>query len=208
MRFDKAVGHNKRRKPKNRANKINLVFDEEKEGFHKRKLQRKKQAKEKFEKDLKEEKKKIKAEAKESYKKLVVSHRPIPELESLLEEEYEDEDATIKIIELSTNEIAKRNNWIGPNQPKYSSDHEGENDIEDDSNEEVEDIPGMELHTKKVKIVEKKTKKFETEKDVKKELKKIATKTVQKSKVFQMKNKMERQKQKRNHYSRKIERKV
>ncbi|CAH1116105.1 unnamed protein product [Phaedon cochleariae] len=185
------------KKTKNRKTKINLVFDEDKRrdfltGFHKRKLQRKKEAKEKFEKDLKDERKRIKAEAKESYKKLVVSHRPIPELENLLSENYEDDDVTVKVVELSTNDIAMKNNWIGANQPKYEENEEIESDVQSDA----EEIPGMELkHKKASKVKKKEVSKFDSEKDVKKALKKQATKTVKNSKIFQMKNKMERQKQ-------------
>nr|XP_023025809.1 uncharacterized protein LOC111513823 [Leptinotarsa decemlineata] len=152
-------------------------------------------AKEKFEKDLKEERKRIKAEAKESYKKLVVSHRSIPELENLISEKYEDNDVSVKVVELSTNDIATKNNWIGANQPRYESD----NDVSDEPTTEMDnEIPGMELkRTTKPINIKKETKKFDSEKDVKKALKKQATKTVQKSKVFQMKNKLERQKQKK-----------
>ncbi|XP_019870994.2 nucleolar protein 12 [Aethina tumida] len=188
------------KKSKNKFNKVNLVFDEAKRrefltGFHKRKLQRKKYAKEKLEKELKEERKRLKQEAKESYKKLVVSHRPIPEVENLLKEEYEDDDMTVSVVELSTNDIAKKNNWIGANQPKYeSSDDEQEEENED---EDKEEIPGMELKSKskqKLKVVKEK---FESQLQIKRTLKKQATKNVQKSKVFQMKNKLERQKQKK-----------
>ncbi|XP_072397511.1 nucleolar protein 12 [Diabrotica undecimpunctata] len=191
------------RKPKNRQNKIHLVFDENKRkefltGFHKRKLQRKKEAKEKFEKDLKEERKRIKAEAKESYKKLVQSHKPIPELEDLLSEKYEDDDVTVKVLELSTNDIANQNNWIGANQPRYTESDDDVNESEDETKSDNE-IPGMELKSKPVLSKKKQqvVKKFESEKDVRKMLKKQATKNVKKSKVFQMKNKMERQKQKK-----------
>lgn len=158
-------------------------------------MQRKKEAKEKFERDLKEERKRIKVEAKESYKKLVVSHRPIPELENLISEEYEDDEVTVKVVELGANDIAKRNHWIGANQPKYDTDKE-ESEEEDQNAEE--EVPGMELKPKK-KVVENKNDraKFQSEKDVKRALKKQATKTVKKSKVFQMKNKLERQKQKK-----------
>ncbi|RZC32906.1 nucleolar protein 12 [Asbolus verrucosus] len=178
---------------KNRAHKVNLVFDEAKRrdfltGFHKRKLQRKKEAREKLELELKNERKRLKTEAKESYKKLVVSSRSIPELETLLQEQYEDDDVTVKIEELSTNNIALQSNWIGANQPKYEK-----SDCED---EETEEIPGMELteRKKREKVAEQK---FNSERDVKRLLKKEATKKVKKSKVFQMKNKIEKQKQKK-----------
>ncbi|XP_044746737.1 nucleolar protein 12 [Coccinella septempunctata] len=185
---------------KNKANKVHLVFDADKRrefltGFRKRKLQRKKNAKDEFEKALKEERKRIKAESKESYKKLVASNRDIPELENLLEEEYEDDDATVKIITLSTENIAKQNNWIGENRPIYSTDHEDEEDDDDETIEEDDEVPGMELTEKIVKKEHTKKEKFDSEKTLKKKLKHLATKRVQKSKVFQMKNKLERQKQ-------------
>lgn len=49
-------------------------------GFRKRKLQRKKKAQEDLEVQLKVERKRIRLEAKDALKKLVVSHRDIPEL--------------------------------------------------------------------------------------------------------------------------------
>lgn len=138
----------------------------------------------------------MKSDAKESYKKLVVSHRDIPELEKYLSNEYEEDDVTVKVVELSTNEIAKQSNWIGANQPKYESDQEEE----ESEQEEPEEIPGMELNAKTpkaIKVTKPNPKQFHSEKQVKKELKKQATKNVQKSKVFQKKNKMEQRKQKK-----------
>lgn len=170
------------------------LYSEFLSGFHKRKLQRKKEAKEKFEKDLKEERKRIKAEAQESYKKMVLSHKPIPELENLLSEEYEEDDANVKVVELSTDEIAKKFHWIGANKPISI-----ENEEVTENSEFVEECPGMELKAKK-KIVAKNPEnkvQFESEKDLKRALKKQATKTVKKSKVFQKKNKLEQQKQKK-----------
>lgn len=166
-------------------------------GFHKRKLQRKKEAKEKFEKELKEERKRIKNEAKESYKKMILSHKPIPELENLLSEEYEDENVNVKVVELSTDAIAKKCNWIGANTPIVNDEEEEASEVEIS---DIEECPGMELEEKKISI-KPSTKgsklEFRSEKDVKKALKKQATKTVKKSKVFQMKNKLEQQKQKK-----------
>lgn len=165
-------------------------------GFHKRKLQRKKEAKEKFEKDLKEERKRIKAEAKVSYKNLVLSHKPIPELENLINEEYQDQDVSIKVVELSANEMAKKNHWIGANAPiEQQSDEENSSDC----NEEYEEVPGMELklHKESHNKKQKEQMTFDSEKDIKKTLKKQATKNVQKSKVFQLKNKLEQKKQRK-----------
>lgn len=160
-------------------------------GFHKRKLQRKKKAQEELQRQLKEERKRLKTEARESYKKLLVSHRPVPEVEHLLKEEYEDDDVNVKVVELSTDAISDANNWIGPNRVKYETNEEPDVDIK----QEEEEIPGMGLKIKKEKPEMKQE--FESQLDVKKTLKKQATRNVKKSKVFQLKNKMERQKQKK-----------
>lgn len=70
----------------------------------------------------------------------------MPELpDELNEEEFETEDVKVKIVELSTSEMAKSNNWIGENRPKYSDD-----DDDDDANDGVDPIiedgiPGMNL---------------------------------------------------------------
>ncbi|CAG9861467.1 unnamed protein product [Phyllotreta striolata] len=190
------------KKQSGKKNKIHLVFDEKERkefltGFHKRKLQRKKEAKEKFLNTLKEERKRIKAEAKESYKKLLVSHRPIPELEDFLSEKYEDEKVTVKVVELSKNEIAKQNNWLGENQTTYENeDAQEESEEEEDSSNE---LPGMELKPKRIEKpkVEKEVVNFSSGKEIKRALKKQATKTVKKSKVFNKMNEMERRKQRK-----------
>lgn len=169
-------------------------------------MERKKKYQEKLSLELKVERKRLKQEARESYKKLVVSHRDIPELENLFTEQYEDEDVTVKVTELSTSEIANRNNWIGENKPHYEVPV-SEEESEDEASAEVENVPGMEIKQKPKKVKEEKvTKMFKTEKDVKKALKKQATKNVQKSKAFQMKNKMERQKNKKKSMRQKKER--
>lgn len=166
-------------------------------GFHKRKLQRKKEAKEKFERELNQERKRIKAEAKESYKKMVLSHKPIPELENLLSTEYEDEDAKVEIIELSTDEMAKKYHLIGANKPITNEVEEVI--LEQENLEDVEECPGMEIKPKNKPITNKTQTKiqFKSEKDLKRALKKQTTKNVKKSKIFQLKNKLEQKKQKR-----------
>lgn len=153
-------------------------------GFHKRKLQRKKKAQEELQLQLKEERKRLKTEAKDSYKKLVVSSRPIPEVEELLKEEYEEDNVTVKVVELSAN------------KPIVEDAEQSEEELEQSEGEEEDEVPGMELKPKVVKKNEEK-KVFRSDRDVKKELKRQATKNVQKSKVFQKKHKMERQKQKK-----------
>lgn len=150
-------------------------------GFHKRKLQRKKKAQEELQQQLKEERKRLKTEAKESYKKLLVSSRPIPEVEELLKEEYEEDNVTVKVVELCANQPANINE---------SRDDEQEEEMQCEESE----VPGMDLKPRS-KSEEKKV--FRNDKDIKKALKKQATKNVQKSKVFQKKHKLERQKQKK-----------
>ncbi|XP_022916961.2 nucleolar protein 12 [Onthophagus taurus] len=179
--------------------KINLVFDEDKRrefltGFHKRKLQRKKEAQEKLEAQLKEERKRLKKEAKESYKKLVVSNRDIV-LEHVLEEEYDDEEVTVKITEITAEDIAKKSNKIGFNHVQNDDDDNKDDDEVDNEKGEDGEIPGMELKLKKNKNTQKEDKKmFNSIKDVKKSLKKIATQKVKKSIVFKKKGEMERKK--------------
>ncbi|KAF5283483.1 hypothetical protein FQR65_LT13871 [Abscondita terminalis] len=183
-----------------KKNKVHLVFDEAKRrdfltGFHRRKMERKRKAKEKFEKQMKEEKKRLKAEARQSYKKMVKSYTPIPEVEHLLKEEYDDDNVNVKIAELSTS----TSDHIGSNQPHYESDQEEEKDSNQESDTE---IPGMEFDYKpsKTEVKQESMDKEDTLKskaNIKKILKKQATKNVQKSKMFQKKNKIERHKQKR-----------
>ncbi|PSN34067.1 hypothetical protein C0J52_12821 [Blattella germanica] len=173
------------RKRINRKTKLNLVFDPQARrefltGFHKRKLQRKKKAQEELDQQLKEERKRLKQEAKESYKRLVVSHRPIPELEDIISENYELENHSISITELSASDLAVKNNWIGVNKVHYEDEKTKVTEGEDGSVKE--ELPGMEINSKK---------------DIKKIVKKEATKQVQKSKVFKLKNKLERQKNKK-----------
>lgn len=173
------------RKRVNRKTKLQLLFDEKARreyltGFHKRKLQRKKIAQEQLKQQLKEERKRLKQEARESFKKLVVSHRPVPELENLISENYELENHSVSITELSSSDLAEKNNWIGINKVQYENEKSEHSDEEEGP--QKDELPGMELKTKK---------------DVKKIIKKQATKQVQKSKAFKLKNKLERQKNKK-----------
>lgn len=177
------------RKPINRTTKRTITFDEKSRkdfltGFHKRKLARKKKAKDDFEKKLKEEKKRIKAEARETFLKLTNSHPFIPDPLDMVTKEYSLENHTVQICDLSTDEIAKSNNWIGSNQVIYEDDKESEDEENiDKTNEDVaESVPGMS---------------FSSIKEIKKAIKKQASQTVQNSKIFKMKNKIERIKDKK-----------
>uniref|UniRef100_A0A182T658 Nucleolar protein 12 n=1 Tax=Anopheles maculatus TaxID=74869 RepID=A0A182T658_9DIPT len=146
--------------------KTELVFDPQKRvefltGFHKRKQHRRKIAQGEMARKLKEETKRIRTEAKEKMKNLYHSYKPIPELTEEdkaedQEDEYDTENVTVKVVELSTRDLAKENNWIGENRGIVKDDNESE--AEDASDDEELDehqlgvIPGMELEgEKKVK---------------------------------------------------------
>uniref|UniRef100_T1DNZ9 Nucleolar protein 12 n=1 Tax=Anopheles aquasalis TaxID=42839 RepID=T1DNZ9_ANOAQ len=176
----KSEGGNK--KPFQRP-KLELVFDPEKRaeflgGFHKRKLHRRKIAQGVLQRRMKEEKKRIRAEAKENMRKLYQSQKPIPELADLVkdadedepqEEEYDTENVTVKVVELSTSALAKENNWIGENrgaalaqdETDKESGQSSEDDDEDD-HKRIGVVPGMELEGEK-KIKHKFTPFVETE---------------------------------------------
>ncbi|XP_026752397.2 nucleolar protein 12 [Galleria mellonella] len=198
----------KKNKNNEKKNKINLVFDENKRkeflcGFRKRKLERKKKAQEELQQLLKNEKRRIKQENKESYKKLVLSSRPIPDIEQLLQEEYEDEDVNVKIVELSSDTLQKKDLVIGENKPKVAN----ENTEKKKSHNLMRKIPGMDSDVgsepEESDTEETQDNKLKTKKEVKRLLKKQATKKVQKSKVFQMKNKLERVKNKKKSHQKK-----
>ncbi|XP_050420910.1 nucleolar protein 12 [Adelges cooleyi] len=171
------------RKPINRRTKRTITFDEKSRcdfltGFHKRKLARQKKAKDDFEKKLKEEKKRIKTEAREAFKKLTNAHPIVPEPLDYVTEEYNLDNHTVQICELSTDEIAKSNNWIGSNQVVYDDDSDDDDkESEKGDNEDENGVPGMN---------------FGSIKEIKKAIKKQAAETVQNSKIFKMKNKIER----------------
>lgn len=129
---------------------------------------------------------------KESYKKLVVSSRPIPDIDQLLQEEYEDDDVNVKIVELSSDTLQKKDLVIGENKPKEVVEKKHEKKLKDTitasvpgmgSDTEVESA-GEEDETKEVKPKSKK--------ELKQMLMKQAQKKMQKSKVFQMKSKLDR----------------
>ncbi|XP_059051535.1 nucleolar protein 12 [Achroia grisella] len=187
-----------------KKNKVNLVFDENKRkeflcGFRKRKLERKKKAQDELQQLLKEEKRRIKQENKESYKKLVLSSRPIPDIEQLLQDEYEDEDVNVKIVELSSDTLQKNDLVIGDNKPKIAKENKEVNKKK--SNNTIQEIDGMNSdegsEPEESGTEENQDETLKTKKEVKRLLKKQATKKIQKSKVFQMKGKLDRIKNKK-----------
>ncbi|GBP29227.1 Nucleolar protein 12 [Eumeta japonica] len=190
-----------------RKTKINLVFDESKRreflcGFRKRKLERKKKAQEELQRLLKEEKKRIKKENKETYKKLVLSSRPIPDIEQLLQEEYEDDDVNVKIVELSSDTLQTKNLCIGENKPKEHLDKDKTDTSKRNKIDVTKVIPGMDLeetHESDDSNSEQSENKMapKTKQEIKKMLKTQATKKIQKSKLFRMKSRLERVKNKK-----------
>lgn len=92
----------------------------------------------------------------------------------LKEEEYDTENVTVQIVELSTDEIAKSNNWIGANKPIYEGEKDSENEEssaeDDDDDEEEEEIPGFTVSSTKPKkkkpVMEEQPDHDETEKSV------------------------------------------
>nr|XP_026499042.1 nucleolar protein 12 [Vanessa tameamea] len=196
----------KRNKNNENKRKISLVFDETKRkdflcGFRKRKLERKKKAQEDLQRMLKEEKRRIKQENKESYKKLVVSSRPIPDIEQLLQEEYEDEDVNVKIVELSSDTLQKKDIVIGENRPKEAVEKKVKAKMKVDLSKEILGMASIEQNESEVAESEEEDddENLKSKKDVKKILKKQATKKLQKSKVFQMKTKLDRIQNKKTH---------
>ncbi|XP_043248680.1 nucleolar protein 12 [Colletes gigas] len=184
--------------------KITLVFDEDKRrdfltGFHKRKLQRKKKAQEELQQQLKEERKRIKHDAKESYKKLL-SSRDVPEIQQLLSErEFETDGHTVSILELNVADFAEKNALIGENKGTDETESK-EEEQSDQNSEDDEEIVGMTLKKRKtVKSSKEITKDTQicNRKDVKRTIRKAALEQVRKSKAFQKKQNLNRQKNKK-----------
>lgn len=140
--------------------------------------------------------------------KFKLSFAPMPEFaDELNEEEFETEDVKVKIVEISTSELAKSNNWIGENRPKYSDD--------DDDGEEAEPIvekydgiPGMDLTFPAKSASKPKTKQsptndenekpsavdhesFKSKKNLTGTVNNKAVKALKNSKAFQMKRKLD-----------------
>ncbi|KAK2579556.1 hypothetical protein KPH14_010855 [Odynerus spinipes] len=186
------LGANKKGKKQNKRKNITLVFDEDKRrkflgGFHKRKLQRKKKAQEELQKQLKEEKKRIKQDARERFKKLL-SHRDVPELEKLLsEQEFETEGHKVSILEMDLDSLYEKDKCIGINKVITN---EEESEKEENTENDKECIA-------KTKIKGMENEAIESVKDLKRAIKQTALKEVKKSKAFQQKHRLERNKNKK-----------
>lgn len=112
----------------------------------------------------------------------------------------------MKIVELNTKEIAKRNNWIGENRPVVE---EVNNSDDESDTEAVNRIPGMDLKEKRKILPEKKTEKsdnnkttnvkksfenLKSKKDINRVMKKETLRTIQSSKAFKLKDRLQRTK--------------
>lgn len=102
-------------------------------------------------------------------------------------------------MELSTNENINRNQWIGPNRPPPEKE---ESEVEESEEEKEEELPGMGFK----ETVESNDFELDesgadvgcmSKKEINKMIKNEATEKIQKSKVFQKKNKVERMKNKK-----------
>ncbi|KAH8246214.1 hypothetical protein KR038_005210 [Drosophila bunnanda] len=200
--------------------KTEVVFDNKKRiefltGFRKRKNERRSRAKADLEKNLKEERKRIRQEVKDGFKHLKKSYEPLRELteddkkEEGQQETYEDEEVEVKIVELTTNDLAAQRNMLGANTGEDSEvDEEEQASSEDEDTARPDRIPGMDYDPsarKRKKQSEEdderpKAKKTDpnTEVDIKskKDLDRIMkTKTLKKmhkSKVFKLKERLDK----------------
>lgn len=123
------------------------------------------------------------------------------------EEEYETEDVSVKIVEISTTELAKSNNWIGENRPRYSDDDEEEVDDSPTIIDKCDGVPGMDLvfadksksKSKTKNKVKEETeeatdvdhKLFKSKKDLTRTVQKDSVKALKNSKAFQIKRKLD-----------------
>lgn len=185
-----------------------LFFREFLTGFRKRKQERKERARKEVEEKLKKEKKQIKTDIKNNFfNQFKKSFAPLPDLEDddekKEEEEYEDDQVNVKIVELSTTDLARENNWIGANRGKIQESSAEEEEADDDEPEEA--VPGMSIEApKEKKVAKKKTTqgdKARSEIKSKKELTRMVadrtSKMIKQSKAFKMKSRLDMMKDRR-----------
>uniref|UniRef100_A0A1I8QCX7 Nucleolar protein 12 n=1 Tax=Stomoxys calcitrans TaxID=35570 RepID=A0A1I8QCX7_STOCA len=204
--------------------KVEIVFDPQKRkefltGFRKRKNERRKRAQQELERNLKEERKRIRLEIKDGIKHMKKSFEPLKEIteaDRLNEDEYEDDDVKVKIVELSTGDLAAQRCMLGQNRADDTEEsaHDDGQQSETDEEECTNRIPGMDfdVNTKRKRKIEghansdnedtsaegrKKKPKLDHQNidlKTKKELdhfKKVKTlKKIKKSKVFKMKEQL------------------
>ncbi|XP_017048592.1 nucleolar protein 12 [Drosophila ficusphila] len=143
--------------------KTEVVFDNKKRieflsGFRKRKNERRSRAKAELERNLKNERKRIRQEVKDGFNHLKKSYEPLRELteedkaeEEPQEETYEDDEVQVKIVELTTNDLAARRNMLGANTAEESEQEEQESQSEEDEADQPNRIPGMDFDPNEVR---------------------------------------------------------
>lgn len=175
-------------------------------GFRKRKLERKARARKEIEDKLLKERKQIKAEIKENFfNQFKKSFAPLPdaEPEEDKEEEYEDDEVKVKIVELSTSDMALENNWIGANRGKVQESSEEEEESEEEQPEEA--VPGMSVTAAKApkskikttKNTDKALKDIKTKKELTRVVRDQTTRMIKQSKAFKMKKTLDTMKSRR-----------
>uniref|UniRef100_A0A336L3A4 Nucleolar protein 12 n=1 Tax=Culicoides sonorensis TaxID=179676 RepID=A0A336L3A4_CULSO len=196
----------RRKMVKNRQKKkTELLFDDKSRveflsGFSKRKAERKKVAKVALQRKIKNELKRIRHETKEGIKKNCKSFEPIkfPQLGDSDEDEdiIEDDTVTVSVKTLGVDDLAQKHNWIGSNKG-FKVETESEASASEEENE-TEEIQGMGLTEPKKEKVKKETevnvKKFESKKDIDREMKKKTFKALKKNKAFKAKSREKRSK--------------
>ncbi|KAM7356841.1 nucleolar protein viriato isoform 1-T3 [Cochliomyia hominivorax] len=133
--------------------KLEIIFDPKKRrefltGFTKRKNERRKRAKEELERSLKEERKRIRQEIKEGVKHMKKTFEPLKELteaDKAEEDEYEDDDVKVKIVELTTGELAAQRNMLGENHGDEDAEESEPDQDTDDEEDNANCIPGMDF---------------------------------------------------------------
>lgn len=92
---------------------------------------------------------------KDGFKHLKKSYEPLRELteedkaeegqQKAQEESYEDEEVQVKIVELTTNDLAAQRNMLGANTAEDSEEEEKESESEEDESSQANRIPGMDF---------------------------------------------------------------
>ncbi|XP_062127451.1 nucleolar protein 12 [Drosophila sulfurigaster albostrigata] len=199
--------------------KVEVVFDPQKRkefltGFRKRKNERRSRAKAELDRNLKEEHKRIRQEVKDGFKHLKKSFEPLRELtaedkaEGTEKAAYEDDEVQVKIVELSTNDLAAQRNMLGANIADDSEEEEAQADSDDDDKLQTNRIPGMDFDvnaTRKRKAADKDEEEpsekaakgsahdadIKSKKELDKLMKTKTLKKIKKSKLFKMKERMD-----------------
>lgn len=174
--------------------KIYLQFNEEKRkefltGFHQRKLERKRKAKEELEKRKKEEKKKLKEERKNIMQEMYLSQRTVPEIEHLVEPvTYELPEHTVTVTSVDDIDfIGHDGTRLGKNKFEYCSDQEDENNSETTTkklSQNMKDLKNVTKKLKKQKYLVKKNKRVQRGIQTKKHSKQHMRKREKKAKRF------------------------